>query len=68
MPDMNELREFLEKQAAFFQNCHALLMAFDDGPRHCTGTTGTGELVWKGSFIAMMENMREALPPEPPAD
>lgn len=63
--DMDELRTFLQKQAAFTDNCRRLLLAFDDGPAHCTGKTSTGELVWKGSFIAMMETLREGLIPEP---
>lgn len=41
-----------------------LLIAFDDGVRTCTGTMSNGELVWKGSFIAYMERIRAALPPE----
>lgn len=41
-----------------------MLLAFDDGPRACTGTLSSGELVWKGSFIAFMERMRSRLPQE----
>lgn len=41
-----------------------ILAMFDDGPRFCTGTLSSGELVWKGSFIHFMERARVALRPE----
>jgi hypothetical protein len=39
-----------------------ILLAYDDGVRACVGTMSNGDLVWKGSFIAFMERLRDTLP------
>lgn len=64
MPDLTELHDALNRQADHIQNCRQILLAFDDGPLACIGTLSSGEVVWKGSFIAFMERLRASLPPE----
>lgn len=41
-----------------------ILNDFDDGVRCCVGIESSGNMVWKGSFIADMERLRELMPPD----
>jgi hypothetical protein len=41
-----------------------ILNAFDDGVHDCVGVESSGSMVWKGSFIAYMERLRDLMPPE----
>lgn len=54
----------LNRKADFAKVCSDILNAFDGGVRSCVGIESSGNIVWKGSFIAYMERLRALMPPE----